>query len=68
MCSAQSLTSQGWRWTAHIYPDGSIRSSLGDRNGLSIFRNREGRILTPQSNEVGAFTKDGDIITPDWRP
>lgn len=61
--SAQSLASQGWRWTAHTHPDYSLASSPGDRNVLSVFRNMRSDIFLP-NGDSRPFNKFGDMVSP----
>jgi hypothetical protein len=65
--SAQSLANQGWRWSSHMHPDGSLLSSAGDRAVLSVFRNSRSSIMTPTGSR-GLFNANGDLIGPGWLP
>jgi hypothetical protein len=65
--TAQALVDQGWRWSAHVHPDGTLRSSPGDRSVLSVFSNQRSAILDVAGNRM-TFTPSGDSIGADWLP
>nr|MBD0801735.1 hypothetical protein [Citrobacter sp. C6_1]MBD0810589.1 hypothetical protein [Citrobacter sp. C6_2] len=68
---AEELAAKGWRWSSHVHPDGTLRSSLGDRAILKIFRdhnlNSKSSISDPYGRRFN-FSPDGDLISPEWRP
>ncbi len=64
---AASLASKGWRWSAHTHPDGSLRSSVGDRLILSEFENKQSAILTSEGTWK-LFNQNGDLINSSWLP
>lgn len=63
--SAQALASQGWRWSAHVHPDGSLMSSPGDRNVLAMFSNARSAVLDPFGKR-GMFSPGGDMLDSSW--
>ncbi|EKU4725933.1 MULTISPECIES: type VI secretion system tube protein TssD [Citrobacter] len=67
----EELAAKGWRWSSHVHPDGTLRSSLGDRAILKIFRdhnlNSKSSISDPYGRRFN-FSPDGDLISPEWRP
>jgi hypothetical protein len=65
--SAQGLAAQGWRWSSHVHPDGTLLSSAGDRAVLGAFENSRSAILTP-SGTRGLFSSNGDLIGSGWLP
>lgn len=65
--SAQELAAQGWRWSSHVHPDGSLLSSIGDRNVLSLSPNRTSALLDPYGGR-GWFNYNGDLINNSWLP
>ncbi|CBG91079.1 type VI secretion system tube protein TssD [Citrobacter rodentium] len=68
---AEELAVKGWRWSSHVHPDGTLRSSTGDRAILSIFKehglNKKSAIIDPYGRRFN-FSPDGDLISSDWRP
>lgn len=68
---AEELAAKSWRWSSHVHPDGTLRSSLGDRAILKIFRdhnlNSKSSISDPYGRRFN-FSPDGDLISPEWRP
>lgn len=68
---AEELATKGWRWSSHVHPDGTLRSSLGDRAILKIFKdhnlNSKSSISDPYGRRFN-FSPDGDLISPEWRP
>jgi hypothetical protein len=64
---AASLAKKGWRWSAHTHPDGSLRSSVGDRLILSEFGNKQSAILTSEGTWK-LFNQNGDLINSSWLP
>ena len=64
---ADSLSSQGWRWSAHTHPDGILRSSSGDRAILGPFRNTTSAILDPFGGKA-RFNTNGDMLDAGWLP
>ncbi len=64
---AASLAKKGWRWSAHTHPDGSLRSSAGDRLILSEFGNKQSAILTSEGTWK-LFNQNGDLINSSWLP
>ena len=65
--SAQALAAKGWRWSSHVHPDGSLLSSIGDRNVLGVFPNRTSAVLDPFGGR-GWFNPNGDMINSSWLP
>lgn len=65
--SAQALAAQGWRWSSHVHPDGSLMSSIGDRIVLSVFPNVRSTVLDPFGGR-GLFNSNGDLISSGWLP
>ena len=65
--SAQALASQGWRWSAHVHPDGSLMSSIGDRSVLAIFPNTRSAVLDPFGRRA-LFNPGGDMLSSSWLP
>lgn len=65
--SAQALADQGWRWSAHVHPDGSLMSSVGDRNVLAVFPNARSAVLDPFGGR-GMFNPRGDMLDSSWLP
>jgi hypothetical protein len=65
--SAQELAAQGWRWSSHVHPDGVLRSSIGDRAVLDVFRNQRSAILDPVGGR-SLFSPAGDMLSPSWLP
>ncbi|MES9903020.1 MAG: hypothetical protein ABW168_10090 [Sedimenticola sp.] len=65
--SAQRLADQGWRFSSHVHPDGSLMSSAGDRNVLSVFSNSKSAVLDPYGGR-GLFNSNGDMISSGWLP
>ncbi|WP_395689816.1 LysM peptidoglycan-binding domain-containing protein [Caenimonas koreensis] len=64
--TAQELA-KGWRWSSHVHPDGVLRSSMGDRTVLSVFRNQRSAILDPFGGR-SLFSPTGDMLSPNWLP
>ncbi|ECF3154125.1 type VI secretion system tube protein TssD [Salmonella enterica subsp. enterica] len=68
---AEELAAKGWRWSSHVHPDGTLRSSLGDRAILKIFKdhnlNSKSSISDPYGRRFN-FSPDGDLISPEWIP
>ncbi|HHW8984231.1 type VI secretion system tube protein TssD [Citrobacter freundii] len=67
---AEELAAKGWRWSSHVHPDGTLRSSLGDRAILKIFRDHNLNSKSSISDPYGRtfnFSPDGDLISPEWR-
>ena len=64
---AAALAKKGWRWSAHTHPDGSLRSSAGDRLILSEFGNKQSAILTSEGTWK-LFDQNGDLINSSWLP
>ena len=65
--TAQELAAQGWRWSSHVHPDGVLRSSVGDRAVLDLFRNQRSAILDPLGGR-SLFSPAGDMLSPNWLP
>ncbi|MBC7768444.1 MAG: hypothetical protein H7124_06635 [Phycisphaerales bacterium] len=65
--SAHELAAQGWRFSSHVHPDGSLLSSAGDRAVLSVFGNSRSAVLSPTGSR-GLFSANGDMIGPGWLP
>ena len=64
---AKVLGEQGWRWSSHVHPDGSLISSQGDRVIIQFFRNKKSGLSEPYGHR-SMFNKDSDLISPEWRP
>ena len=64
---AKVLGEQGWRWSSHVHPDGSLISSQGDRVIIQFFRNKKSGLSDPYGHR-SMFNKDSDLISPEWRP
>lgn len=65
--SAQALADKGWRWSSHVHPDGTLRSSIGDRAVLEVFGNQRSAVLDPFGGRA-LFSPAGDMIGPNWLP
>lgn len=68
---AETLAAQGWRWSSHVHPDGTLRSSPGDRLVLKIFENHGLNSKSAISDPYGrrtTFSSTGDLVSPEWRP
>lgn len=64
---AKQLGEQGWRWSSHVHPDGSLSSSDGDRIIFKYFRNERSGLSDPYAHR-SMFNSNGDLISPEWRP
>ena len=64
---AKVLGEQGWRWSSHVHPDGSLISSQVDRVIIQFFRNKKSRLSDPYGHRI-MLNKDSDLISPKWRP
>ena len=64
---AKVLGEQGWRWSSHVHPDGTLMSSEGDRLIIRFFRNTRSEIFDLKGTRI-PFNSKGDMITPDWKP
>ena len=62
----RKLADEGWRWSAHSHPDGTIYSSEGDVKVLGLFKNKNSAIITPNTKR-GQFDKNGDVLGG-WLP
>ncbi|MDO3891461.1 RHS domain-containing protein, partial [Salmonella enterica] len=66
MAKAQELSAQGWRWSSHVHPDGTLMSSDGDRAILGAMGGQRSAIFDPDGNRK-IFTPDGDSMEG-WLP
>ncbi len=63
---AQELSAQGWRWSSHVHPDGSLISSKGDRIILRAMGGKESALFDIHGNSI-TFSPNGDIFK-NWLP
>ena len=64
---AKVLGEQGWRWSSHVHPDGTLMSSEGDRLIIRFFRNTRSEIFDLKGTRI-LFNSKGDMITTDRKP
>jgi hypothetical protein len=63
---ALELSEQGWRWSSHVHPDGSLRSSPGDQKILETMGGNRSALFDPYGRRR-MFTPDGDSYEG-WLP
>lgn len=69
VAEAEVLAEQGWRWSSHVHPDGSLWPSEGDLMIIKIFnKNNKKSAISDPYGKRGMFDENGTMISPEWIP